>query len=375
MKFLYDISFITKNNLAKGIPVHSLRILRAIPLEERKKIILLIDDEMKEYVKKELLGYTYLTYPHFPRTIQKIYNRLFGRLAYKHIVENGGFDALIVPDEYRYISIQNFKIPKFIFCHDLKGTKEAYNLNKKKMNMRRNLYHDAIKTSALVFAISQYTKSDINRIFPDTDMEKVFVIYNSIEIAKKSIKPNGIGTVFPFILSVNHLDRYKNALTTIKAFALISKEYSGNLIIVSRPTEYWMEECLPFIKQEGLDDRIILLSNLANEELRWLYENADLFVSSSSHEGFGFTPIEAAICGCPVVCTDAEALPETTMGLLNYYSPPTDDGGLASKMASELKTPISKSKRIEISDTFKKRYSPQLQVQMLNKIIDDYFSS
>ena len=375
MKLLYDISFITMDNITKGIPVHSLRILHAIPLDDRHDMTLLIDNEMQSYVKEELKEYKYLVYPHFSSTLQKIYNRLFGKLVYKHVVNSGDFEALIVPDEYRYTTIQKFKKPKFIFCHDLKGTKETYNSSIKKMRMRRRLYHDAIKTSDLVFAISQYTKNDIQRLYPDTDMTKVFVIYNSIEIASSSKKPDSLGIDSPFILSVNHLDSYKNALTTIKAFSLISKDYSGNLVIVSKPTKYWMEECLPYIKQEKLDDRIILLSNLSNSELRWLYENADLFVSSSSHEGFGFTPIEAAVCGCPVICTDVEALPETTMGNLYYYSPPTDEEVLAQKITSVMNTPPSKSRLNEIADEFIVKYSPQCQVHMMEKLISDYFSS
>lgn len=375
MKLLYDISFITMDNLTKGIPVHSLRILHAIPLDDRHDMTLLIDNEMQSYVKEELKEYKCLVYPHFSSTLQKIYNRLFGKFVYKHIVNSGDFEALIVPDEYRYTTIQKFKKPKFIFCHDLKGTKETYNSSIKKMRMRRRLYHDAIKTSDLVFAISQYTKNDIQRLYPDTDMTKVFVIYNSIEIASSSKRPDALGIDSPFILSVNHLDSYKNALTIIKAFSLISKDYSGNLVIVSKPTKYWMEECLPYIKQEKLDDRIILLSNLSNSELRWLYENADLFVSSSSHEGFGFTPIEAAICGCPVICTDAEALPETTMGNLYYYSPPTDEEVLAQKITSVMNTPPTKSRLNEIADEFIVKYSPQRQVHMMEKLISDYFSS
>lgn len=374
MKLLYDISFITLNNLTKGIPVHSFRILQAIPYVDRQNITLLINKELQRYLTDVLKGYNYIVYPHFPNLLQKIFNKILGKFVYKHIVDGNNFDAFIVPNEYRAITIQDFKTPKFIFSHDLKGTKEIYNSSKKKMNKRRQLYHNAIKTSNLVFAISYYTRNDIHKLYPDTDMSKVFVIYNSVKIAEFSRTIEILSSVQSFILSVNHLDPYKNALTTIKAFSLISKDYLGDLVLVSKPTRYWIEECLPYIKKNNLNGRVHLLSNLSDEELRWLYEKADLFVSSSSHEGFGFTPIEAAICCCPVICTDAEALPETTMGLLNYYSPSTDEVLLSKKMLQILDSPPTGLQLREISNLFRQKYSPQGQVGLMKKLISDYFN-
>lgn len=52
-----------------------------------------------------------------------------------------------------------------------------------------------------------------------------------------------------------------------------------------------------------------------------LYSNASLFVSPSLMEGFGFTPIEAAIHCVPVVCTKETALYETTKASSTTMNP------------------------------------------------------
>lgn len=38
--------------------------------------------------------------------------------------------------------------------------------------------------------------------------------------------------------------------------------------------------------------------------------SADVFISPSLYEGFGYTPVEAAMCGTPVICTRETALPK-----------------------------------------------------------------
>ena len=40
------------------------------------------------------------------------------------------------------------------------------------------------------------------------------------------------------------------------------------------------------------------------------YNLADLFVYPSLYEGFGFPPLEAMSCGCPVITSDISSLPE-----------------------------------------------------------------
>ena len=115
------------------------------------------------------------------------------------------------------------------------------------------------------------------------------------------------------------------------------------------------------MNNNGFKERIIRLEGVSDSELRYLYEHATLFVTPSTHEGFGYTPIEAAMCECPVVSSKCEALPETTRGLLNYYEPACDEQALANKIIEVLHSKPAASKLKKIAEEYRFAYSPELQ--------------
>jgi glycosyltransferase involved in cell wall biosynthesis len=61
----------------------------------------------------------------------------------------------------------------------------------------------------------------------------------------------------------------------------------------------------------GLGDRILLAGELADRALNACYDEADVFVLASQHEGYGMVLSEALARGLPIVATEAGAIPET----------------------------------------------------------------
>ena len=54
-------------------------------------------------------------------------------------------------------------------------------------------------------------------------------------------------------------------------------------------------------------DRIVMIDNVSDAELRWLYANASALVCAAPDE-FGLTPVEAAAFGVPTVGIRAAGL-------------------------------------------------------------------
>ena len=68
-------------------------------------------------------------------------------------------------------------------------------------------------------------------------------------------------------------------------------------------------------------DAARLLGRVSDAELRALYENALCLVFPSRYEGFGLPPLEAMVCGCPVVAAHAGAVPEVCGPAALWFDP------------------------------------------------------
>lgn len=161
-----------------------------------------------------------------------------------------------------------------------------------------------------------------------------------------------------YLLYVSSLLKYKNVLTLLKAYNLIKEQINRKLVIIGRvinlADDSWEKEALPFIQKNHLERFIIHISQpLADDELSRYFQFTDLFIHPSLLEGFGYTPIEAAIHKVPVLTTKETALYETTMGLLNYYSPATDEHALAEKILLLLENKVAPEELERISETLK----------------------
>ena len=72
----------------------------------------------------------------------------------------------------------------------------------------------------------------------------------------------------------------------------------------------------------------MLLGAVPNRDVASLYRKADAFIHPSLYETFGVTPLEAMVCGCPVIAADAAAIPEIT-GDEALLVDPEDVAGMA----------------------------------------------
>ncbi len=381
MKILIDMTFVSPRSMHQSLPIAVMRMLGGVPQEERSKFKLLFDTGCAEMLHNMFPDYEYITVN--VRNMRRLYydpRKFFVPFAFRKAINNSGCDAVFfTTDGSRYARFK-LKIPTVVEINDLKWLKQ--DTREKKKSFRTftldlmsgstfKRYKNTIERAALITTISQYTKNDLLRFFPETPPEKVHVIYLSVPEIKGSKKPDGLKENEKFILNVNTIAEFKNPLTLLKAFSLLADQYKGKLVIVGRTTEYWNNVLIPFIKNNHIEERVLHLQNLEETELRYLYEHAELFVTPSLHEGFGFTPVEAAIYGCPVVSSRSESLPEATMELVNYYEPATDEFALIKAIAAVLSNPPSVEQRKIISTTFLERYSAQKHADSLLKLFNN----
>jgi glycosyltransferase involved in cell wall biosynthesis len=171
-----------------------------------------------------------------------------------------------------------------------------------------------------IIAVSQNTATDILGFFK-LPQEKVSVIHNgldhtrffpdSIEIAKQFVTGR-YDLREPFFLYVARLEHpAKNHVRLIEAFNRFKAETKSEWQLVFGGSDWHGAQSIhEAIGQSPFRSDIRNLGFVENDALPMLYRAATVFVYPSLFEGFGFPPIEAMACGCPVLCSTRGALGE-----------------------------------------------------------------
>lgn len=195
-------------------------------------------------------------------------------------------------------------------------------------NLTKNvlLQHTINKAEQLI-CVSEFSKQELLHYYPHVK-DKATVVYEGIEIPKWEISKDRqkkvldkLGIFDKFILYVGTIAPHKNIDTLIRAFAPIKASgYPYKLVIAGK--KGWMyEEVFKIASELQLEKDIVFTGFVSDEELEVLYKQAEVFVSASLYEGFGFPPLEAMGRGCVAVVSDIPVFRETCGDSVVYCDP------------------------------------------------------
>jgi glycosyltransferase involved in cell wall biosynthesis len=94
----------------------------------------------------------------------------------------------------------------------------------------------------------------------------------------------------------------------------------------------------------GLESRVTLAGEWPPARLAVAYQDSDLFVLPSFHEGYGMAFAEAMAWGLPIVATRAGAIPETVPETAGILVPPGDAAALATALREILTDPAQRAR-------------------------------
>lgn len=168
-----------------------------------------------------------------------------------------------------------------------------------------------IRTSRLILTVSEFSKTEILKYYPNTGMVRVLYPGLKEEFGVKGYKENHIGV--DYVLAVSSLNYRKNFVRILQAFEQVCKEnkdvklfivgdMNGSHFATIDIERYMNNPCFHF------------LGRISDEELNTYYNNALCFLFPSLYEGFGSPLLEAQACGCPVITADAASMPEVAGG-------------------------------------------------------------
>lgn len=135
-----------------------------------------------------------------------------------------------------------------------------------------------------------------------------------------------------YLLSVSTLEPRKNLKLLIEAYFQIRDEFQDLHLVLCGRAGWNLSEVLgkrvmsslgekpSNSRDDKISDRIHITGFVQDEDLPYIYKNAEWFVFPSKYEGFGIPPLEAMGMGCPVLSSDAASLPEVLGGAAVYFS-------------------------------------------------------
>lgn len=255
--------------------------------------------------------------------------------------------------------VMSKKIPYCCIVHDLIA---IHNYDDSR---QRSKYLNMLAGAYKIFTISGYVKCDISATFPEVDAERVYVIHDPVSYNPAETLEPIMGIKRSYILDINGYGIHKNPMTLLKAYELIKNQAYSDIDLVfcgAWKHDDCYDELAEYIKKRNLKDSVHLLYQVTLEQRNWLLKNAELFVTPSLDEGFGMTPIEAAMRCIPVISTKETSLYEVTMGLLNYVNNAKDENELAllmRKILKEKQTPGYMSHLQKVAHILSREYKPE----------------
>lgn len=172
---------------------------------------------------------------------------------------------------------------------------------------------NAILNSKKIICVSNNTKTDLLRFYPNLNERQIEVIYNGVsddyfplQTGDSVFLNNTFGTDFKeYVLFVGKReDAYKNFDMVVDACKLTKSK----LLIVGGGHLSRSEVAMLDI-QLGLH-QYKQIAGVTNVQLNEIYNNASFLVYPSLYEGFGISILEAQKSGCPVICSNTSSIPE-----------------------------------------------------------------
>ncbi|PWU21616.1 MAG: glycosyltransferase family 1 protein [Verrucomicrobia bacterium] len=229
-----------------------------------------------------------------------------------------GLDALHVPTYRRMLWPRPCRLVATI--HDLAPFHLAGKYDWKRMLYGRVVARQLAKRQDHIIAVSNQTARDLVHFFR-LSPNRITVIHNGLDHERffpgpreraKTMVAEKYGLNRPFFLYVARLEHpAKNHVRLIAAFEQFKSSTKSDWQLVLAGSDWHgPEEIHRAIRCSMFNPDIRCLGFVPDNALPDLYRAADVFIYPSLYEGFGFPPLEAMACGCPVISSTRGALGE-----------------------------------------------------------------
>lgn len=263
-------------------------------------------------------------YPHVFIHMYRIPNKLLNvSLWFLHYPKIdrlcGDVDVFFMPNaNFCAVSVG---VPLILTVHDLSFEHYA-----RSFSLRMRVWHFfvnvrlLIKNATYIIAVSEATKVDIIHTYK-VDHNKIAVAHNGRTIMSGKIDRNSIAVItvkeryqlpYQFILFFGTIEPRKNIVSIVHAYESFRRAHPAlpYKLVIAGARGWCMEQISDEIAHMTYRDDIIVITDVPEDDKESLFILASVLVYPSFFEGFGFPPLEALMCGTPVITSHVSSLPE-----------------------------------------------------------------
>jgi len=219
----------------------------------------------------------------------------------------------------------------------------------------RLLMWSAHRKARRIIVPTDFIAADVAKFHSFTE-GKITRTYEASEppLKAEAAQPQGVSR--PFLLYVGSAFPHKNLEGLAAAFAELAKKHRDLTLVLTGKREQHSLALEKSLEESPVRERILFTGFVSDEELKWLYENAEVYVFPSFSEGFGLPGLEAMVHGCPVASSNATCLPEV-YGDAAVYFDPTDPEAMAAQITQVMQDVTLRKQLIENGYKQAKKYS------------------
>ncbi len=223
-----------------------------------------------------------------------------------------------------------------------------------------------------IIAVSEFTKREIIEQY-GISSKKITVVYQGCDssfrkkASKKQLADVKLKYQLPsrYILYIGSIEKRKNLMLLAQALKKLPKD--TNVIAIGRRTPY-ADKVESYLKANGINHQMRILSGVPFNELPAIYQQATLFVYPSRCEGFGIPLLEALCSGVPAIGCTGSCLEEAGGPDSAYVNPDSPE-----ELAQAINDILLAPKRREQMASKGLLYADQFKDELLcRKLINVY---
>ena len=189
----------------------------------------------------------------------------------------------------------------------------------------------AILDADAVIAVSQGTRTDILRAYPEIDPARIHVIYNGIDLNEyqkttdtSALLKYGVNPSLPYVLFVGRITRQKGVTHLVEAIKYLPAGTQVVLCAGAPDTPEIATEMREKVEEaRAINPNVVWIEKMVTKpEAIQLYSNCSVFCCPSVYEPFGIINLEAMACQAPVVASATGGILEVVVdGETGYLVP------------------------------------------------------